>query len=179
MELKIQKQLAADDYIAAQFLHLSWRFYAKIGVVLLVISTGVAYALNPEDCSSFLELGVVIWLIWFSVFLVAHVWKVKRSARKTYAQQKSLQILHECRITDDMFYTHSDMGDARHKWVDFHKWKGNETLILVYLSDRLFLMFPRRAFASTVEFEDFKKLLTITIGPMGKAKKPSRNGLTQ
>jgi len=173
MDIKIQKQLTANDYIAAQFLHLSWRFYALMGVLFFVLFVAGDYVWDPENFGSGWIFGVGLWVIWFSIFSVVHVWEVKRRARKTYAQQKTLRVVHENRITDDMLSTHSEMGDVRHKWIDFHKWKANKGMILVYLSDRMFVMFPRRSFASTDEFEDLQKLLTNIIGPAGKAKKPS------
>jgi len=75
-------------------------------------------------------------------------------------------------ITDDgVIISSPNRGEWKVSWAEAHKWKSNDKIILVYLSDRMFRMFPRRWFASDADFQDLKNLLLKTIGLPGKARK--------
>lgn len=49
-------------------------------------------------------------------------------------------------------------------WSDYLKWKKNDHLILIYLSDCVYHMLPRRMFVDQSEFEKLGDLLTKKIG---------------
>lgn len=74
-------------------------------------------------------------------------------------------------ITDDgVIISSPDHGEWKVSWADAHKWKSNDKIILVYLSDRMFRMFPRRWFTFDADYQDLKNLLLKTIGSPGKAR---------
>jgi hypothetical protein len=172
VNIHLKAQLTAQDHADSQRLHLGFRAHFIFGattlavIVLVLCLTG-----DPFNKQSWAFAGC-IWLIGLSVFFPTLSWgTVKRSA-KIFAQQKGLQLAHEIEITDDEIITSSaGRGEWKTPSNEYHKWKGNERLVLVYVSDRLFRMFPRRWFASDAEFQGFKDLLTRSIGPEGKARK--------
>ncbi|HEV3272555.1 MAG TPA: YcxB family protein [Candidatus Methylacidiphilales bacterium] len=171
MEINLKAQLTTKDYADAQRLHSGFRVYFIVALMALAIISLIVCSLgNTTDFQAWVWAGC-IWLIWLLFFCVMLPRKMAKQAAKIFSQQKTLQIPYECRITDEKLYGHSEIGESRMSWEDFHKWKGNEKLILVYQSDRIFHMFPRRWFASDDEFQSFKNLLTRTIGPAGKGRK--------
>jgi hypothetical protein len=79
-------------------------------------------------------------------------------------------LLHEeqiVEISDMHLMVKHQHGQGVLPWEIFHKWKADKQLILVYHSDALFHIFPRRAFPSTEEFQWFQALLRTKLGPEG------------
>ena len=172
MQTHFKAQLTAQDYADAQRLHLGFRVHYIVGTMALA---GIVLAFwlsgDPFSFQSWVFIGR-LWLICLLTFFLIVSWgTVKRSA-KIFAQQKDLQRTYDVGITDDhLIMGSTGRGEWKIPWDDFHKWKMSQKLVLVYPSDRLFRMFPRRWFASDDEFQGFKDLLTRTVGPAGKAKK--------
>jgi Na+/melibiose symporter-like transporter len=171
VDIRFTAQLTPEDYVRAQRLHAGPRVYFVVGSFMLaVLSLIVFVSGDAHDGRTWVVTGG-LWVIWFLVFCLTQPRGMARRAAKTFSQQKTLQVPFEGEITDEKWHVRSEIGESRISWADFHKWKGNKNLVLVYQSDRLFNMFPRRFFISDEEFQSFKELLTRAIGPAGKAKK--------
>ena len=171
MNLHLKAQLTAEDYASAKKLHMG-----ILPLLIIIIFLPSAISLGLGWSSGFNNLPLICGSLIFSLLIIAlwfprilHKKIIKRTA-KLFAQQKSLQMPYEIDITDEFFQAHSELGEGKVPWTNFHKWKYSPTVILVYQSDILFHIFMHRWFASDGEFQDFKNLLTKRIGPVGKAK---------
>jgi hypothetical protein len=170
MDLKFHAQLTADDYLNAQRLHAGWRMFVRMSLLIFILMTAVGMAITELGRDRF-WIGPVAWTIWFVFFCFIYPATVAKRSRKIFGQQKNLQIPREIEICDTHVSAKSERGVGTTPWNEFHKWKANDRIILVYSSDLLFQMFPRHWFASDAEFVGFKELLAQVIGPMGKARK--------
>jgi YcxB-like protein len=63
-----------------------------------------------------------------------------------------------------MIETTSEHGTMKMRLSDFHKYKVSKDLILLYPSQVIFHMFPRRCFASEEDFKTFLSYLEANLG---------------
>lgn len=165
MELTIQ--LTADDYVKANFLHMRPRPFIKwVGFFLLLLA-GVVMFIATYDAfahkKSFgIILGIGVPLIYIG--LLFGVFTPKR-VKKIFLQQKLLQMPFSFSITEDGIFTKAQYGEAKLTWDVFRKWKKNNHLFLLYQSDVLFHMCPKRFFDSSEDVALFRKYLLDKIGP--------------
>jgi len=175
MEIRLQGQLIAQDYIDAQYLHAGWRLPVRaFGISLL--AGALLLLIDPNNTVFWIALlpfiGILTGIL---ILVIRHI--LARRSRKTFAQQKTLHLEVEKQIDEDGIFSRVPVrGEWKSQWPDFHKWKANEKLVLIYASDRIFYMFPRRWFASDAEFESFQELLARKIGPINKARKDPSAG---
>lgn len=83
---------------------------------------------------------------------------IHRIARQQFSQNKFFQCEHEFAISSTMIETSYrskkiESGTMRYLLSDFHKYKSNKDMIILYQSKDLYFMFPRRLFASEKDFE--------------------------
>jgi Na+/melibiose symporter-like transporter len=172
MDLQLKAQLTADDYAEAQRLHSGFRVHLILGTIIVLMTVLAICLSGHADELGTWSLAVCFWVVWLVVFSVRWPRSMARRAAKTFAQQKSLQLPYDIEIKDTELTTRSaDRGEWKVPWADFHKWKADQNLVLVYPSDRLYHMCPRRWFPSDDDYFGFQDLLKRTIGPAGKARK--------
>ncbi len=94
-------------------------------------------------------------------FFVVIPWRTNRS----YRQNRFLDHKDEYRIDETGIHTKSDLGTSDMPWDHFHKWKESKRLLLLYPTDTMYLLFPRRLFDAegweafrTLAREKLKKL---------------------
>ncbi len=160
--IEIRGVLQPGDYIRAQYLHLRPRpTYKVLGVIVLgfflwagwlSISSGELEAL---DLVFFLAMAYLV--LNFTVYLP---WKTRRM----YRQQKALQRESKIKFDEAGVTAENENGRTSTPWADFLKWKQNDELILLYFSDCMFHMIPKRFFAGIGEFENLREMLPSKIG---------------
>lgn len=163
--MKLHCQLTADDYIRARFLHMRPRPVFKWLGIVVVVAVVLALALpwlvpgsgGPGITPPLILLGAVAYFgLIFGVV-------IPRRTRIVYKQQKTLQAPYDVEISEDQYQATSAHGACAMPWQDFHQYKVGPTLILVYQSDALFHMFPKRWFADG-EFAELQQILTRNLG---------------
>ena len=155
--LEMSGVLEANDYIRAQYLHLRPRLlYKIIGVVVLALVVwGYWLALNdtPYDAWDILFLALPILLVFqFTVYLP---WKTRR----LYRQQKAMQRHLTYTIDDHGISVESDNGTWKTPWEDVHRFKMNDRLILLYVSDCLYQILPKRFLSEPNDYERLRGLV--------------------
>ncbi|HEY0231396.1 MAG TPA: YcxB family protein, partial [Dokdonella sp.] len=85
--------------------------------------------------------------------------QLPRRARRLFAQQKNLQRPVTFSWDEDGLAWASVNGSGRTPWADYLKWRQNERLYLLYHSDLMFQMLPKRAFASAAQQQSFARHL--------------------
>jgi hypothetical protein len=78
-----------------------------------------------------------------------------RRARRIFAQQKNLQRPFELRWDDDALCGASERGSSNTPWSDYLKSAQDDRIILLYLSDVMFQMVPKRCFGEPAQLEAF------------------------
>lgn len=162
--MKIRASLTTQDYIKAQYVHLrprpliKWCGVSLIGLALWVCFVQLFFPPHGRiTWRSFVMIGLL-------ALLVILFWVVlPRTAKTIFGQQKSLQVVREIEITPEGCTSSSAFGVVTMKWKDFHKYKVGRDLILVYHSDPLFQMFPKRWFSAD-EYTQFQEYLRANLG---------------
>ena len=145
--------LTVYDLIEAKKLSIRPRKPFLIVLCILLALTGcflvfgvyTAATQNSSDKSWIWALGGILYL-GFLYYLIVY-----DSAKKQFKQSKKLSEPFEIEITQDSLKTKASYGEAELKFTDYHKWKFNEQMILLYQSDALFQIIPSRAFSSEEE----------------------------
>ena len=93
-----------------------------------------------------------LWAIGLTAYFgLIYYYIVYASAKKQFKQNKKLSEPFEIEITEDSIRTKASHGESELKFTDFHKWKSDNKMILLYHSDALFQIIPTRAFTSEAE----------------------------
>lgn len=155
MQGPIRFNLTADDYAAANRLHLTRAFYRN-KLLRLAAIMGLLYA-----ALIFFILGQWTWLyaaiaagsgavaaaiIMLCIAATNHI-LIPRRARRVYAQQKSLHDEFEFSWDEAGFDLSTHSARSRHLWADFRHWAEGPDGFILYQSDALFNMLPKRAFS--------------------------------
>ena len=156
----------SSDYVRAQYLHTRPRpVYKVLGAIVLALFLWAAWhSLTSGDFGVFdlLFLATAVLLILnFTVYLP---WKTRR----IYRQQKALQRELAYKFDDDGVSVTNENGQSLTPWDDYLKWKQNDNLILLYLSDCMYHMLPNRFFSNANEVDGLREILRSRIGKEGR-----------
>lgn len=166
--ITLQGKLKPEDYIQAQYLHMQpspWLMY--LGIAFLSFCLVIVVSLTPVSVPLTTILSTVFFnalapLVVFYVFMLLFV--IPWNARRIFAQQKTLQVEYQTVISPEMMESTSEYGTMRMRLSDFNKYKVGKDLILLYHSQLVFHMFPRRFFASEEDFNTFLSYLEANLG---------------
>ncbi|MGC1376765.1 MAG: YcxB family protein [Anaerolineales bacterium] len=157
--MNFKGQLEWTDYLDSQLLHmrsgksrqiaLYCILAAPVCALLYLIATG-----QIETGLYFLPaLGLpIVFLLYRYVFL-------PRQIKKLFTQQKELSLPFELEITETGLLTSNELGNSTRPWGNFAKWKENEKLLLLYHSDIMFSIIPKRIFSEPQQVETVKAFL--------------------
>jgi hypothetical protein len=93
---------------------------------------------------------------WYAVvyFLI-----VPTRAGLTYRRQKALQRPYDVGWNANGVAIDNEFSNGVTPWSDYRKWRESKGLFLLYLSDRLFHLLPKRAFANEDAVATFRGVL--------------------
>ena len=154
--ITIQEDINAKDYRRAMFLNLRPRpVFAVAGIlILLVFLLGLVWML----CSPDRWKPVTFFLIGVLLYIAAYFfWFLPWQVAKSFKQNLLLKHKSTCVIDAAGFHTTSELGNSDIPWDHFHKWKMGKKMILLYFSDTMYLIFPRRLF-SVESWDEFKAM---------------------
>ena len=168
-DINLNIQLTPEDYIQAIFVHmrprpvLKWAGYSvlSLAAIVIVISFYFAFA----DRKGFFIPIFLIAMLAYLAFLFLYI--QPRRVRKIFWQQKALQIPYSYSVANEAMVVKSDISDEKLPWDYFIKWKEGKKLFVIYHSDVMFRMFPKRCFTSPEEMTQFRQLLQTKLGPQG------------
>jgi hypothetical protein len=163
--MKYQLQIEYADYKAAQRLHMTPRrpfkiiLYFLLALFVLACCFAVQKFLKGGEGQDFgFLVGVTVYLFLMFGVLFPYRWK------KNYQQQKLLHMPFQYEFTTDTFCTFTEYGNVALPWKTFHKWREGKTLFLVYQTDRLFHLIPKRIFQCPEDQAQLRGYLTEKIG---------------
>lgn len=161
----IRGVLEWKDYLKALRLHMQPRFWLRIAGYILLVAFIIIFALmllGFHDDKSDLPIAVGVSFVFLYLFAWYTIY-IPYKARKIFKQQKSLQIPFEVVVSKEGVHVSNEIGEAKIPWDNFQKWKENKNLFLIYHSDVLFQMLPKRLFGSIEKQASFRKTLTLNI----------------
>lgn len=163
--IEISGKLSADDYVRAQYLHIRPRLAFKVVGALLIAAfvwtVWISFTGGSSDLPSWPGFVVVAASIYLLAFFFIYIpWR----SRRTYGQQKSLRRESRMKVSESGIQVENEVGQATVPWTDYAKWKENDRLFLLYLSDPVFHLVPKRFFSNVEDVSDFRQLLLTQIG---------------
>lgn len=164
--MNVSVQLTAEDYIDARKLSLRPRKGMRITLYVLLCLYAVALAsmvyqwLFEGQCATTLAWLIAAPAYFAFLYCVILPWRT----RQLFKQHTLLHDLNHWEFADDSIHVSSERGHAKINWSDFHKWKANDKVVLLYQSSLVFNMFPRRAFACDADYQTFSELAKRHLG---------------
>lgn len=167
LKIRLAGQITQKDYVRAQLLHLRPRpAIAVVGVVIAVIAIGLAawqvYRWSTGELAAAEAMGlptaVVALMGYFAVLLP---WRF----RKSYRTARALHEPVEMELTDVGLLGRSQYGEARLPWKLFHRFKENQHLFVVYQSDALMHILPKRLLEAPDSVDAVREVLKREIRP--------------
>lgn len=161
MTIRAQGQLRWTDYLRSQYLHVRpRRSFAIVGAVLLLLFAWASY----ETTSSWLT-GVGSWVLpaifagalLYFVTLFAVI--IPLNTHRIFKQQKSLNLPFSIEASSDSFCTFNEYGRIAMPWSHFVKWKENREYFLLYHSDALYNLVPKRFLGDDAQQSQFRGFL--------------------
>jgi len=134
------------DLKAAQNLHAMPGRRTWVGIIILM---GLFVLLMLGAIVLAFTGSMSWWLVAYPIFIVGFValyWFVLRPAQITrvYKQHKELSSSFEMELTDEGYGIKNSYGTGKIPWKDFAKWKADKNIILLYRTDNMFNMVPKR-----------------------------------
>ena len=164
--MKLNIQLTPEDYIKANFLHMcprpviKWAGYLLLTLIFAVLAISASAAIANSG-----EISAPIWIFAGLAYIgfIFGFWTPWR-CRKTFRQQKTLQLPYSYEFTEEFVIAKAEYGEAKQTWDFFRKWKEGKDIFTIYQSDPIMQMIPKRVFSSPEEVAYFRDLLTRKIG---------------
>lgn len=151
-------RLTEDDMVAAARLFgreglrrpRTLRLFAMLALMAFALFTALLMGVESFDGAVF--LGHLPLIVLLTALPFAVVWALiailtPRAARTTYRQQRSLQVELTYAWSDRGLAISSEYGAFEIPWSHFMRWAEDERTFLLYESDRLYRLVPRRVLA--------------------------------
>ena len=172
--MKIKGQLEWTDYLNSQLLHMQPSSFVRVvlygGFSLLALASITILYMSfvgqlAVDISYILPVFILI-----VVFPLYRYVLLPNRVKKIFTQQKTLSLPIEYEFTEIGLNTSNEVGNSTLPWTYFIKWKENKELIMLYHSDVLFNMIPKRFFADPQQIETVKSFLEKNKVPKAKSR---------
>ena len=170
--MKLKGQLQWTDYLNSTLLHMQPGRLSKIvlyGELLLVgcAFIGGFYLLVigrlERPISFFLPL-----IIFLGIYPLYRYLLLPNRVKKIFSQQKDLSSPFEMEFTDTALVASNEFGNSNRPWGNFIKWKENDDLLILYHSDILYTIIPKRIFTAPEQVEKVKAFLEKSNVPAAK-----------
>ena len=168
-DMNLTIQLTPEDYVQACNINmrprpvLKWAGYLLLALAAFAVVISLLFAVSGGE-GFFIPVFLVFMLAYFAFLFL---FLVPRRVRKIFWQQKAMQIPYSYTVTDEAVMTKSEISEEKLPWNHFIKWKEGKNLFVIYHSDVMFRMVPKRCFMSPEEMTQFRQLLETKLGPAG------------
>ena len=160
--IQIKGQYTLDDFKKAQQLHARQGAAAADSPILLVIVIALFYL----SLLLLVLLGRLQWtyllapLAILLVFLLFQYLYRPYLLRRVFNRQKDLSTPFEWELSESGLSVGNPDGNALIPWVDFKKWAEGKEMILLYHSNNVFRMIPKRLLSAESDLQYLREQLT-------------------
>jgi hypothetical protein len=139
--------VTVDDYIAAHRLHHRRRTKILYLVWVAVLTIGIVIAFFSG------RMWAPIIILGGLGALLGQWWDdrigLPNKVRKLYGQFKGISEPREISWTPEFVESRSPNGQGKRKWSDYVRFRENDEVLLLYITDQLWEAFPKRCFDGT------------------------------
>lgn len=152
-------KITQADYLEANRLAAgAIKWFLIFALWCLVLLFAVRPGASPPEPTNWIVIATTAGVLAVAVFFGVTV-GLKRQLLRVYAQQKPLHEEQDLSFDDAAILWKSASGTFKLKWRDVHKHKENAHMILVYQSQALMHIVPKRAFPDADLLNEFLVLL--------------------
>ncbi len=155
----IEVRLEPEDYVQASVAvaQLSWRgVYKLTALSLVIVMVAAFFVLFEHDIpGARLVIGAAFGAM--GSVLVAQRILIPRKARRIFAQTPALQRPYQVTWDDRALTATNQQGAGTYPWTEFHKSRELAGLFLIFFSDVMFVMVPKRDFPDDATLENFRE----------------------
>lgn len=162
--MRITGRVEQNDLLIAQWVHVrprTWIAVAGLIVLILLAWSGWIFLTHRPRNDSAMDWYALVGVVYIFVFLP--LWVAYR-VRRTYRQRKDLHLSFSITPSNEGMLFETEQGHATKPWSDYLKWKEGGSLFLLYLSDSMFQMVPKRLFTSPADVDAFRRMLKEKVG---------------
>jgi hypothetical protein len=172
--MKLKGQLQWTDYLNSQLLHMQPDPVRRImyyGVysflVFALVSSLYLVATGQHNIQFSYMLPFFIFVAIYPLYRYVYL---PNQVKKIFAQQKELSSPFEIEFTDTEMIMSNEFGNSTRPWKNFIKRKENNELIIMYLSDVMYIIIPKRIFTDSQQIETIKSYLEKNKVPVAKSR---------
>ncbi len=153
-------KLEYEDYLQAQKLHMKMKQHGSILIPIMIGLTFIwfifAYMIRGDNFS----LGVILLVeVAVGLYLFYRYLYLPWSLRRQYNQQKSLQLACSYELVEDGIRVSNEFGNYLTPWDHFRKYREDKKLMMLYKTDLVFMLFPKRVFEDPTQLDEFRRML--------------------
>jgi len=170
-------EITLADVVAGNNLHMwgrqPWKQRVLLFWVLYFAVILWAMGLNDFARGKVALTQVICWgppLFMLTLVFIVYFWPLWMCKRGYRQQNKKPHRFFEFEFTEQNFCASSDTGNMCAPWADFHKWKEDNKTFLVYMSDYMYTVIPKRIFATPEEEQFVRTSLANALGPARESK---------
>ena len=172
--MKLKGQLQWTDYLNSQLLHMQpdpvrrILYYGVYAVLVLALVSGLYFfAMGQPD----IQLSYILpFFIFVAIYPLYRYVLLPNQVKKIFTQQTELNSPFELEFTDTGLTVSNEFGNSIRPWKNFIKWKENSELIMLYHSDVMYSIIPKRFFSDSQQIETFKSYLKKDKVPVAKSR---------
>ncbi len=163
----IEVRLQADDYVKANvaIAQLSWKGMFKLAIVAIVLLLVATFFLVFDDDVHTAVLTCTAGFGGMGGALLANRILLPRKARRIFAQTPALQRPYQVTWDDRALTSTNQQGAGTYPWAEFHKSRELAGLFLIFFSDVMFVMVPKRDFPDDATMRNFRECIEAHVQP--------------
>jgi hypothetical protein len=148
--------ITASDYLAAQYLHRRQTVKALYTFSIALIAVGAVWlCITPNLIAFAITCGAVGGLVGELIVSTAIL---PRRALRIHHQRKEFSSPTTYSWDNEFLITSSRDGHAKKRWKDYLRLREDDGMLLLYHSDDLFQMVPKRWFSNADDLMKFTEL---------------------
>ena len=156
---QIEGTYQVEDYQQANYLHATHKlfkniYYRTMWFIVMACSI-LSYIAFIVIVDGWMPFKIILWVLMIFIlfyFILIYLYLPWRT-RKIFAQQKELHLPFKIQISETGVYFENSLSQTTRPWNMFTKWKQGQKIMMLYHSDVMFSMLPKRLL--TTEIVDF------------------------
>ncbi|PAW80158.1 MAG: hypothetical protein B9S32_02150 [Verrucomicrobia bacterium Tous-C9LFEB] len=146
MEIKASGTLSFSDY--SNFQRITTRKMERHCIALLCLFTVISILPHLLPNTTKVEINYIPYILWIFIaaIYVGIRYYTPKVGRRVFIQQKDLQLEQTILLNDFGFSSSTNIGKAAFDWSYFVKWKCENDLLILYRSEVLAHILPKRFF---------------------------------
>ena len=160
----LQVRLEEEDYVNA--LRAAARPGVRTMTLLAAASALVVVGAFVGWRAGYMKEVFVAGFVWFGALVgagIGHMLSIGPKAKRVFRQQQALQRPYEVSWSDVGVTITGEGHTSTTPWADFHKSLEIGDQFILFLSDAIFFMVPKRAFADSSLMREFRESVTTRI----------------